>query len=567
MRVSLGGFSSAGRKPVNQDFHGVLVPEAPLLHTKGIAAAIADGISSSSVSHIASESAVAAFLSDYYSTPESWGVKTSARRVIAATNAWLHAQTRGRDHGGDAECGYVCTLSVLVLKAATAHIFHVGDTRIARLSGAALEPLTEDHRVAVSARSVYLGRALGVSRAVEIDYRTLAIAPGDLFLLTTDGVHEHVAPSAMAAILAEAGDDLDGTARRLVEAALAQGSPDNLTAQILRVDRAPAGDAAAAITRSDDVPLPPPLPPGTVLDGYRILRSLHESSRSHVHLAEDQVTGERVAVKVPSTEGRGDPAGPRRLMLEEWIARRVDSPHVLRPPGAQHARTALYAATAYVAGQSLAQWMRDNPRPPLEAVRDIVTQIGRGLQALHRREILHRDLRPENILLDGNGTAIIIDFGAAQVAGLDEVGGEVVPGEMQYAAPEYFLGEPGTERSDLFSLGVITYQMLTGRLPYAAEIPRARSAAAQARLRPVPARLLRDDLPAWVDGAIAKAMQIDPEQRHDVLSEFLHDLRHPNPAFDRRPRPLLERNPVRFWQAVSFILAVALLILAAMTAR
>jgi len=176
LAVTIGQHTTAGRKPANQDFHGALVPDAPLLHSKGVAAAIADGISSSSVSAIAAETAVASFLEDYFGTPESWGVKSSARRVIAATNAWLHAQTRDRD--GNPDRGYVCTFSALVLKGATAHVFHAGDTRIARLAGATLEPLTEDHRAGTD----YLARALGIAREVEIDYRAIPVSAGDVFV-------------------------------------------------------------------------------------------------------------------------------------------------------------------------------------------------------------------------------------------------------------------------------------------------------------------------------------------------------------------------------------------------
>ena len=102
LKISVGQHSDKGRKETNQDFHGVLVPEEPLLGLKGIAIVLADGISSSPVSRIAAESAVKGFLTDYYCTSESWSVKTSAQRVLAATNAWLHAQTRRSQHAYDA---------------------------------------------------------------------------------------------------------------------------------------------------------------------------------------------------------------------------------------------------------------------------------------------------------------------------------------------------------------------------------------------------------------------------------------------------------------------------------
>jgi serine/threonine protein phosphatase PrpC len=98
LKVSVGQHSDKGRKPANQDFHGVLLPKEPLLSLKGVAVVLADGISSSNVTQIASESTVKSFLTDYYCTSESWSVKTAAQRVIAATNSWLYGQTR-RSHG------------------------------------------------------------------------------------------------------------------------------------------------------------------------------------------------------------------------------------------------------------------------------------------------------------------------------------------------------------------------------------------------------------------------------------------------------------------------------------
>ena len=198
LRISLGQCSDKGRKPANQDFHGALIPNEPLLSLKGIAVVIADGISSSDVSHIASESAVKSFLTDYYCTSESWSVKTSAQRVLAAANAWLHSQTRRSQYAYDKDKGYVCTLSALVIKSTTAHIFHAGDCRVYRLAGNTLEQLTDDHRVIVSSEQTYLGRALGINSQIEIDYRAVPIEKGDVFLLATDGVYEHLSGRLMA---------------------------------------------------------------------------------------------------------------------------------------------------------------------------------------------------------------------------------------------------------------------------------------------------------------------------------------------------------------------------------
>lgn len=564
LKVSIGQHSDKGRKESNQDFHGAMIPGPPLLGAKGIAVALADGISSSQVSRVAAESAVKGFLTDYYATSEAWSVKTSAQKVIDATNSWLHAQSRRGYSPEDRDRGYVCTFSAMVVKSATAHLFHIGDSRIYRVVGNALEQLTEDHRVVISSDEVYLGRALGMKAQVEIDYRAVPLEPGDVFIQATDGVYEHLGGSAVAKALAAHGGDLDGAAEALAREAFSRGSPDNLTIQILRVDELPDGEAGEAVDRAADLPLPPLLEPRQSFDGYRIVRRLHGSSRSHVYLAIDEANGEKVALKIPSIDLGGDRSYLRQFTMEEWIARRLDSPYVLKGRAQERKRNFLYTVTEFVEGQTLAQWMIDHPGPELEDVRRIVEQIARGLRAFHRLEMLHRDLRPENVMIDRTGTAKIIDFGAVSVAGLAETAGmeetNPVPGTFQYTAPEYFLGEAGTTSSDLYSLGVVAYQMLTGRLPYGAAMARARTRGQQRAVAYQSALDSERALPAWIDGALRRAVHADPAKRQEDLFEFVADLRRPTEAFMRAARaPLIERNPLLFWKGLSLVLALSLL--------
>ncbi|MGU3360862.1 protein kinase domain-containing protein [Methylobacterium sp. M6A4_1b] len=574
LTLSLGQCSERGRKATNQDFHGARVPERAALILRGSAIAIADGIGSSPVSHVASETAVRSFLSDYYDTPETWSVKTAASRIIAATNSWLHAETRRNryrhDPEGARDRGYVTTFSALVLKSRTAHIFHVGDARIARVAERSLEALTEDHRVTLSADESYLGRALGAAAHVEIDHHTVSIERGDVFVLTTDGVHEHVRPEAIVARIRQHGDDLDRAAREIVRHAYENGSGDNLTVQIVRVESVPDGAFEELSGRIDDLPPAPLLDPPTTFDGYRVLRTLHGSHRSHVYLAIDAESGRKVALKVPSTELHADPGGLQRLMMEEWVARRIDSPHVLSAPPQTRRRSHLYTVMDYVEGRTLAQWLRDDPAPELEAVRRLVEQIAVGLRAFHRREMVHRDLRPHNILIDAAGTVRIIDFGSTRIAGIaddDPTVDETVQGTVQYTAPECLAGRPATSQSDIFSLGVIAYQMLTGRLPYGAEATRAFSEARARRLHYVSVAAARPGLPPYVDAALRKAVHPNPAQRYEVLSAFVHDLRHPNPSLPGLGRTaLLERDPVLFWKLVSLVLAIVVVILLARSA-
>jgi serine/threonine protein phosphatase PrpC/predicted Ser/Thr protein kinase len=568
--VTLGQHGDPGRQAVQQDFHGASVPTQPALGSKGVVLALADGIGSSAVSQLAAQAAVHSALGDYYCTSDAWSVKRSMQQVLTATNAWLHAQTQRSPHRHDHDRGWVCAMSVLVLKGRTAHVFHAGDTRVYRLNGSTLEQLTEDHRVWIGGGQHLLSRALGFQPTLELDYRALDVERGDLFLLSSDGVHEHLSPTRMAEIVHDRGDDLDAAAHDLVAAALANGSPDNLSVQLLRVDMLPEAEVGEAQRLRAGLPLPPLLKARDLFDGYRIERELHASHRSHIYLATDLDSGEAVVLKTPSTDLAQDASLLDRFMMEEWIARRVSSPHVLQPRGRSRPRSHLYLVMEHVQGQTLAQWMRDHPAPELEAVRNIVEQVARGLQAMHRMEMLHQDLRAENILIDAAGTAKIIDFGSTHVAGLADATGPApgVPGALSCAAPEYFLGEPGSERSDQYALGVLTYQLLTGRLPYGTGVPRVRTRADLPKLVYVSALDDRRHIPAWIDSVLMKATHPQPSRRYEALSAFVHDLRQPGREHLQRARvPLAARNPVLFWKLLCLGLTFLVLLLVAQRAQ
>lgn len=554
LKISIGGATDKGVKEINQDFIGSYSPTEPQLSAKGIALAMADGISSSKVSQEASEAAVNSFLEDYYCTSDSWSVKTSAQKVIQSINSWLYSQTRNSPYRFDKDKGYVCTFSALVLKSNTAHLFHSGDTRIYRLCGKQLEQLTKDHRRVISAEVSYLTRALGIDQTFEIDYQSQLLEQGDIYIIATDGVYEFLTNKQMVSTILTA-DTLVNAADSIIEQALTLGSDDNLSVQIVRIDNVPEYqlDEVHQLTM---LPLPPRLSPRMQFDGYEILREIYISSRSHVFLALDNDTQETVVIKTPSTELRNDSQYLERFMLEEWIAKRINNPHVAKAIIPKRKRNYLYLVTEFIDGISLNQWMIDNPKPKLEQVRKIIEQTAKGLQAFHRQEMTHQDLRPANIMIDTNDTVKIIDFGSTFIAGVTDANTEeIMRGTMRYSAPEYFLGHLGTQTSDLYSLAVITYQMLSGKFPYGSEIAQANSVSAQRKLSYKSIIDDESELPMWIDDTLEHALKVDPLKRYPVVSEFIHDLRQPNKLFLAKTKPpLIQRDPVMFWQWISLIL-------------
>jgi len=569
LKVSVGQYSTAGAKEVNQDFHGIYIPKEPELSRKGIAIALADGISSSQVSQVASETAVKSFLDDYYSTSDAWSVRKSAQQVLKAVNAWLHSQTQRSDLRFEMDKGFVCTFSALVIKSNTAHLFHVGDSRIYRMQDNQLEQLTQDHRLVISPEVSYLSRALGFDSQLDLDIRHHKVVVGDLYILATDGVYDYLDEATLKHYLRLFPHDLDTVASALVQHALNRGSDDNLTIQLVQIDELPDAKPNEIFHDADYLPPAPVLEPPCVFDGLEVIRQLHANSRSHVYLARFPGEDTLMALKVPSDDQREQPGYLEQFLLEEWVARRISSPHVLKPILREHKRHYLYTLTEYIEGENLTQWRHDHPEPSLDQVRNIITQVARGLQSFHRLEMLHQDIRPENILIDRQGTVRIIDFGSTYVSGLAESAGDpqsYLAGTALYAAPEYFLGEAGSARSDQFSLAVLTYYLLSGDYPYGAEVPRAKSRSAQYRL--IYQSVTRPDsqVPAWVDEPLKKALQPDPYKRFDELSEFVFALGQPSKKFLNRTKPpLLERNPVAFWQSVSGVLLILVLYLLSQT--
>ena len=199
LEISLGSFSDKGIKADNDDFIAYKIPDNKhILKNKGIVVAIADGMSSSEAGKEASHACINGFITDYYSTPDSWSVKNAAQKILSALNSWLYS----RGHSDyQSTRGMVSTLTILILKSTTAHIFHVGDSRVYRLRDNELEQLTRDHRVWVSDEKNYLNRAMGIDLHLDIDYRKVLLDKNDVFLLSTDGIHDFISEQSLKKIL------------------------------------------------------------------------------------------------------------------------------------------------------------------------------------------------------------------------------------------------------------------------------------------------------------------------------------------------------------------------------
>ena len=563
LKVSIGQYSTAGIKQQNQDFHGVYLPEGHVLKQKGIACVIADGIGSSNVSHLAAETAVGSFLSDYYSTSDAWSTQTSAERVIRATNSWLYAQTQQSQGRFDKDRGYVCTLSALILKQQQAHVFHVGDSRIYRIRDHEIELLTHDHRVWLSSREHYLSRALGADYRIEIDYRNSELKEKDIFLLMTDGVYEFVTDQQLLdLILVDA--DLNQLAKAFVEKALEQGSDDNLSLQVIHVEQLPELNQFHI---QQDYVFPQQLSKGEVFEGYVIDKILHQNHRSCLYLAHD-TQQQPLVIKTLGVDLQQDKNAVEQFQLEDWVSKRLKHDNLMQCYPHNTEKKYLFQCYEYLQGETLAQWLHRQEKPlNLDEILPILQQTALALNAMHRLEMLHQDIRPKNIMVINAENAMkikLIDYGSTAVRGLVEINPKNANralGTLAFMAPEYFIDHSPSVHSDQFSLAVMAYYLFTKQLPYGTDLARCNSLKQMKKVQYHSIRKYRPDLPIWLDKILGQALSIEPIHRFEALSELIHNLMHPSKELlNSKPPAIIERDPLRFWQMSCAVLGLLFLL-------
>jgi serine/threonine protein phosphatase PrpC len=556
VKVSAGFASDTGPRKQNEDFAGVVFGMELPEPRRDIVAAIADGIGGAKGGRVAAETAVRGFLDGFCDLPETMEVRRAAARVINALNGWLHAQSRRNQ----SLAGMGCTFTALVLRGRVAHVLHVGDTRAYRLRGDRLACLTTDHvRDDGSGRSHTLVRALGVEPEVRLDYATQPLARHDRFLLCSDGVHGFLTAESMTDILLERSASED-SARALVAAALDAGSTDNCTALVLDVVDLPTAESADIGAAVMQLPLMPVPIDGQTIDGFVLKVLVSDGRYTRLFGAEDEIEGGEVVLKFPKPQVAAVATYRAAFVREAWVGARVHSPWIGRtielPPGRQ---TCLYTVMPLYPGELLETRIARRPALGLEEGRNIAIKLARGIAALHRAGIIHRDIKPDNVILETNGSLKLIDLGVVRVPGLEDFPPEDIPGTAAYMAPEMFAGEAGNEATDIYALGVTMFRAFSGEFPYG----NADATGPPRRNRPQALSDLRPDLPAWLQAALGRAIAVDPAERFQDAMEFAVEMeagpaRAPVPP--RRPPTLYERSPLRFWQGLAALLALALIL-------
>jgi serine/threonine protein phosphatase PrpC len=557
VKASVGFASEIGPRERNEDFAGAVFGFELPQPRRDVVAAIADGIGGAKGGRVAAETAVRGFLDGFFDLPETMEVRRAAARILNALNGWIQSQGQR-----DAKLvGMGCTFTALVLRGRVAHVLHVGDTRAYRLRSDRLTRLTSDHvREDGTGRSNILYRALGVETEVRLDYAAQPMARHDRFLLCSDGVHGFLTDEAIADILRERVASED-SARALVAAALQSGSTDNCTALVVDVVDLPTAESADIGAAIMQLPLIPVPVDGETVDGFVLKVLISEGRYTRLFGAIDEVEGGEVALKFPKPQVAAVATYRAAFVREAWVGARVHSPWVGRTIEMPAERqSCLYTVMPLYQGELLESRLTRSPLLDLEEGRNIAIKLARGAAALHRAGIIHRDIKPDNVILESDGSLKLIDLGVVRVPGLEDFPPEDIPGTTAYMAPEMFAGEPGNEATDIYALGVTIFRAFTAEFPYGN--PDATSQPQ--RNRPKALSNLRPDLPAWLQDALGQAIAIDPAERFQDMMEFAVEMEAGParaPVTERRPLTLYERAPVRFWQGVAALLALALLLL------
>jgi eukaryotic-like serine/threonine-protein kinase len=263
---------------------------------------------------------------------------------------------------------------------------------------------------------------------------------------------------------------------------------------------------------------------GTLFDGrYQILRKLGAGGMANVYLAEDQELGRRVAIKILNDRHANDEQFVERFRREAKNAAALSHPNIVSIYDRGEAEGTYYIAMEYLDGRSLKELLLSRGDAPIAVVVEYARQTLSALRFAHRHGIVHRDIKPHNVLVDGEGRVKVTDFGIARAGTSQMTEAGSIVGTAQYLSPEQARGGDVDQRSDLYSLGVLMYEMLTGAVPFSGDTP-VEIAMKHLSQTPEPPSTKRHDVPRELDMVVMRALAKDPDDRYQTAEEMEADL-------------------------------------------
>jgi serine/threonine protein phosphatase PrpC len=547
MELTYAELSSPGpARENNEDFVGFWQPETiEEKRGRGTVAVLADGVGGMHRGEVASRLAVETAIRTFREAPLDQTPQQLLTQMFNAANLAVYDKGM-EDHG---KSRMATTLAVAVLRNNEVVVGNVGDSRVYLVRKDEIKQLSTDHTYTgmqqkfgliteqdakTSENRSVLTRSVGHEPVVRSDVESTTVFKGDKVVLCSDGLYAFVADSEMADIVSRLSPAQ--ACRQLVALAEQRGTTDNLSVQVLQVDEVEKvayyrgvpiyEERADPTTRYE-------LKPGETLDGrFLILETISRSGMATIFKATDLTTKETVAVKVPLMQFESDAGFYSRFQREEEIGRRLDHPYILKfIPIEDERRSRPYIVTEYLRGYTLSHLLNSvRPLPEKDAI-ELAGRLCDALAYMHEHGVVHRDLKPQNIMLCYDDTIRIMDFGIARAKEgrrLTFTGFTPAVGTPDYMAPEQVKGKRGDERTDIYSLGAILYEMVVGVTPFEGESENPFTIMnARVTGDPVAPRKRNPGVSPEVEEIILHAMERDPKSRYQSAASMKAELDNP----------------------------------------
>jgi len=524
----------------NEDSVGFWKPATPeLIRSVGIAAIIADGVGGSGGGQEASQLAVKTALAVFQEAKTDTEPASLLRNVFNTANKHVYdASGHGDGHGKMAT-----TFTVSIFRHDELCVGHVGDSRVYLIRGGTIRRITSDHSYV--ALQVKLGlvkehdamsspmrsmitRSLGQDLTCGYDVFKQSLAKGDIIVQCTDGLYAVLVDEEICDVASHFPPE--EACPRLIELAEKRKSEDNITVQIVRINEIEHRNfyRGTAFYTKEAQAVTNEIEPGQVLDDrFEITDLINRSGMASIYKAIDRQNNLTIAIKVPLLQFESDAASFSRFQREEEIGALLTHPYILRVfPVDAEKKSRPYIVMEYLQGQTLASLLKEvHPLPERDAAQ-IASRICEALDYLHSRDVVHRDLKPQNIMVCSDGTIRIMDFGIAKsmkMRRITFVGFSPAMGTPDYMAPEQVKGKRGDNRTDIYALGAILYEMTTGQTPFEGESPYA---VMNARVTGDPAapRKVNPKITPAMEEIILHAMERDPIKRYATAADMKAEL-------------------------------------------
>ncbi|GMR21040.1 MAG: bifunctional protein-serine/threonine kinase/phosphatase [Gammaproteobacteria bacterium] len=549
--LDLGKSTLQGRRPENADASTIVASKTDSPMTQPVLLAIADSLDELSDSGDAARCAISTLRDSFYAAPSEWQLENTLKESFGAANLAV-------THQGDDE--HATTLSTLILYKNRWLLGHVGDTRIWLLRDQRLKQLSHDHTLPTLEMGSIVTQACGLSENIDVEILTGELQEGDIFVLTSDGVHDHIDGSA---IIACAGpyQSAQKIADTLTQKALDAGSMDNVSTCVAIIEKLPEQTIGLASNTISALPIIALPRKGDAIDGFQIRGLVHKGQMAAIFKAYDQHGGDTVSLRFPNPRFSKDRDFIDAFLREEWIGKRLDSPYLIKVLPHPKKRTALYSVLAYQGGENLNKRIRRKEGLPVREALFLIEQLLDCLQYLHSKGVTHRNIKPSNILVDKkNRRLMLIGFGLSSVESLQDQGGDAqaYQGTKNYMAPEILSGDDSDKRSDIYSVGVTLYKMLTGKYPYG-KLKEIDQDTFGSFINP---QLHNPDIPDWLAEILARACAAERQQRFTNAAAFAQALNNPPTESEPAAIPLHQlQTPRQYWQWLVILALGAILAL------